>query len=453
MKKQAVSANKGASNNIWSFVKEDFDEKLPRRTAVFIKEEDYSLTFAYPANFGSFGWNLDNREETTYDESPIVTLAFGDYSFPDLTGKKPARNTFYFNKMEYFPSLVRREVIFSNFGLEVQETFCQSPQGGFCWHLDLTRKDFPHNELNKKLYAVVTFDTDGARLKHRTSARILELQVRDKKFYLVSEFSRYGFYKHFDDFLTDLSQNRLSNKAATGKYLILEYAVRLKDMEMKKAVRFGMSFQSRSNAVAAFTATGMADKIRDKWNRWFSTLPTKKFLSSRDKKAYYKCWWVVRLNYLKHTRWGKVVLEAFPVYRGFWQWSIPAAEWHSRYNPEIGPAFLKKLMDLFLEYQRPDGYVTHAIYLDEKVPGERWEKSNIIQTPHLPWVALRYFNVTQDVKSLKSWYPRLVKYYHYINDSRDKNYSISISGRSWPRSIPGWILPPRFKKSPTAKTG
>ena len=76
--------------DIWNLVREDFDEKLPRRTAVLVKEDDWGLPFAYPCDFGGVGWNLDYREQTTYDEAPLATVRFGDYSFPDLTGEAAA---------------------------------------------------------------------------------------------------------------------------------------------------------------------------------------------------------------------------------------------------------------------------------------------------------------------------------------------------------------------------
>ncbi|MBO3840890.1 MAG: hypothetical protein FGF48_00520 [Candidatus Brockarchaeota archaeon] len=46
-------------------------------------------------------------------------------------------------------------------------------------------------------------------------------------------------------------------------------------------------------------------------------------------------------------------------------------------------------------------------------------RRSIIQTPHIPWVALRHYHDTKDLESIKAWYPRLVKYYNYLNESRD----------------------------------
>lgn len=116
------------------------------------------------------------------------------------------------------------------------------------------------------------------------------------------------------------------------------------------------------------------------------------------------------------------MIEALPVYRGYWQWALPAHETASDLDPELGSQWIKSLIDMLLEYQREDGYVTHAIYLDEDTPGERWARRSIIQTPHIPWVALRYFSKTGDADSLRRWFPALKRYYGYLCGSRDAGF-------------------------------
>ncbi len=111
-------------------MKDSFNEKLPRRTAILVKENDFSISFAYPSDFGSIGWFLDNREETTYEEAPVAALKFGEYSFPDLSGRRLSRNVFHFRTMEYQPSLVKRKIVFSNVGIGATELFGQCPKGG-----------------------------------------------------------------------------------------------------------------------------------------------------------------------------------------------------------------------------------------------------------------------------------------------------------------------------------
>jgi hypothetical protein len=93
-------------------VNESFDEKLPRRTAILMKGEDFSLSFAYSSEFSSIGWLLDNREETTHEETPVATLNRRN-SFQDLSGKRLAKNKFYFKAMEYQYFLSRGKIVFS----------------------------------------------------------------------------------------------------------------------------------------------------------------------------------------------------------------------------------------------------------------------------------------------------------------------------------------------------
>jgi hypothetical protein len=124
-------------DDIWEILKEEFDEKIPRRTAILVKEEDYSLSFAYPSAFGCTGYLFDCRQTSTYEESPFVSINFGEYSFPDLTGKNLSKNIFYFEDMKYFPSLIKRKIVFSNIGIEAEEKFGQVIDGSFSWDIHL----------------------------------------------------------------------------------------------------------------------------------------------------------------------------------------------------------------------------------------------------------------------------------------------------------------------------
>lgn len=404
----------------WNLVKEDFDEKLPRRTAVLVKEDAWGLPFAYPSDFGGIGWNLDYREQTTYDEAPVATLRFGDYSFPDLTGKAAARNTLFFRRMEYLPGLVRREVAFSNIGLTALERLGQAPQGGWSWQFDLTGCNLPHHPLRKKLYLTVTFADPQTRVRDEDG--ILACETSGKTLYLAVAGAAHGVYDTTEDYQDAIAQGHAGNRRTRGKHLVLELDLGFTDYGQTHALRLGMSFQSAAKALRASRVHDLEARLQTKWNDWFATLPPLKGASERDRRAYYKCWWTVRTDYYKHPRWGKSVLEALPVYRGFWQWALPAAQWHASLNPEITSEYTRRVLDLFLEYQRADGYVTHAIYLHEEEPGSSWARGNIIQTPHIPWVALRYYNATGDLRSLKRWYPPLLRYYEYLNASRDEGF-------------------------------
>ena len=406
--------------DIWELVKEDFNEKIPRRTAILVKEEDYSLSFAYPSEFSSIGYLFDHRKNSSYDESPIFSIRFGEYYFPDLTGKNLARNLFYYERMEYLPSLIKRRIVFSNVGLEAEEEFSQAVGGGFIWKIKLICKNHPPFELEKIFYTIVTVNENRVKVEYLPDSNMLKMILKDRDVFIVSNFDYYAVYKDIDDAIEDLKDGKIKKDDEIGRCIILEHRIRLSPSESKE-IKFGISTFSQEKAKEALKIEGQS-RIKDIWNNWFLSLPRPELRGEDEKKAYYKCWWTIRSNYYYDERYGKTVIEALPVYRGYWQWSLPAVQIHTCLNPEVGPPFIKKLIDLFLEYQREDGYITHAIYLDEEIPGERWAKQNIIQTPHIPWVALRYYFFTKDRESLKFWYPRLKKYYQYLCRSRDNDF-------------------------------
>jgi len=405
--------------DMWQLVGEEFDEKIPRRTAILVKEEDYSLSFAYPAEFGSIGYLFDYRKNTTYEESPVFSIKFGEYSFPDLTGKSLSRNTFYFENMEYFPSLIKRGTVFSNIGIEAKEQFAQVISGSFSWEINLICRNHPPYIFERRFYTIITINTAKARIECCPDESLLQIETEGKMIFIASHFDNYGVYKTIDDYLKDLKKGEIKKGGKDGNYIIFEHRIKLNPEENKK-IRFGISTCSKEKALKASKVKNYENKIKNKWNGWFNSLPHPEFRSEIDRKAYYKCWWVIKLNYYRDERWGKTVIEALPVYRGYWQWGFPAVQWHTSLNPEVNSSFMKKLLDLFLKYQRKDGFVTHSIFIDEKIPGERCAKNDIIQTPHLPWVSLRYYQNTGDIKSLKNWYPRMKRYYRYLNQSRDE---------------------------------
>lgn len=407
--------------DIWKLVKEKFDEKIPRRTAILVKEEDYSLSFAYPSEFSSIGYLFDYRRNTTYDESPSLSIKFGEYYFPDLTGRNLAKNLFYYEDMEYLPSLIKRKIIFSNIGLEGDEEFFQALDGSFGWSIKLTCRNHPPFGLDKSLYTIITVNSNDAEIEYYSEKNTLKISLGDRDIFIKSNFDGYAVYEGIDFAVEDLRDGKIDGCNKNGRYIVLEHKIRLEPFESKE-IRFGISSFSLEKAEESFSVEDYSDIISDKWNRWFLSLPSSEFSTDTERKAYYKCWWVVRLNYYRDERLGKSVIEALPVYRGYWQWALPAVYIHTSLNPELNFSFLRNLITLFLESQREDGYITHAIYLDEKVPGERWGKLNIVQTPHIAWVALKYYLLTKDKKSLENWYSKLKKYYRYLCQSRDENF-------------------------------
>lgn len=409
----------GSRKDTWSLVTTDFDEKVPRRTAIIVKHDDWDLPFAYPAAFGQIGWLLDSRSNTGYQEYPVATVSFADYSAFQQPRANVEKSTFFFRSMRYAPSCVTREIVFSNMGLEVEETFCQADGGGFAWDLDCTCLNHPNQDFERNILTVLAMTDPNCAVRSSDGLVAIDFDGGDSCLRVFSDHRKMAVYSSMDSFLADAAGGTISDGDGAGKYIVFQHAVSLASGDMR-SIRFGISFNSAAQAERAFSGELPIRKIQDTWNAWFATLPALRSDDEDEQRAYYKCWWTTRLNYYRHPRWGKTMIEALPVYRGYWQWALPAHETASDKNEELGSGFIKTVIDLFLDNQREDGYVTHAIYLDDVNPGERWAKTNYVQTPHIPWVALRYFNKTGDVASLKSWYPALKRYYEYLCESRDE---------------------------------
>ncbi len=411
-------------NDVWSLVTTDFDERLPRRTAVIVKHDDWDLPFAYPAAFGQIGWLLDSRKSTGYQQNPVASISFAEYSCAAKPKPNLEQNTFYFGRMSHAPSCVTRQIVFSNMGLTANETFCQAEGGGFVWTLDCTCLNNPNHPFERGLLTVLTISDPNCQVRLSDGMAEIEFQGEGSErahLYVASDHRKAVAYSSIDALLAEATSGAIGDGQGKGRYIVFEHDMALGGGDTR-SIRFGISFTSAEQVRNALAQVSPEARIGDRWNKWFSTLPALRSDDENEQRAYYKCWWVTRENYYEHPRWGRTMIEALPVYRGYWQWALPAHETASDMNPELGSRWIKDLIDMFLEYQREDGYVTHAIYLDEKTPGERWARGNIIQTPHIPWVALRYYNKTGDIESLRVWYLALRKYYDYLCDSRDGQF-------------------------------
>ncbi|MCX8083190.1 MAG: trehalase family glycosidase [bacterium] len=405
--------------DIWELMREKFDEKIPRRTAILVKEEDYSLTFAYPSEFSSIGYNFDSRKTTSYSETPWFSIRFGEYYFPDLLGNL-ARNNFYYEDMEYLPDMIKRRIVFSNIGIEAEEIFTRVISGGFTWEVNLICRNHIPYTFNKKLYTVIALNSNGVVITSYQNNNCFKIDTGDRQIFICGDFENYAVYEKIDDCLKDLEKGGISNKENKGRYIILEHNINLNPDESRK-IRFGISTVSEEKAIETFKVDNCITQIKERWNSWFNSIPHSDFKTENEKKVYYKCWWVIKLNYYYDDRYGKTVIEALPVYKGWWQWALPAIQWHTSLNPEVNSDFMKRLLDLFLiTSQREDGFLPHVIFIDEEIPGERCSRSSLIQTPHIAWVAWRYYKKTKDIESLKRWYPKLKKYYQYLSKSRDE---------------------------------
>jgi hypothetical protein len=416
-------------DDIWSLVRQDFTERLPRRTAIIVREDDWELSFAYPTDFGRIGWLFDCALASSYREKPVLCISFAEYSYGDEPWETIEKNTFHFSDMSYSPSVVQREVLFSNMGLKVNETFCQASNGGFVWDLRCECLSHSNHPFRKKMVTVLSMAdpqcvlsvSDGQVAIEYIGENGPEGTATRGIVHICSDFDKVFAYASIDDLLQDAADGQLGAGAGKGRHIVFVHRLELSHGDCG-TIRFGLSLSDAQRSQDAFEDRSPVDTTRSRWNEWFLSLPPIETSDLDEINAYYKCWMVTRLNNYLHPTLGRTMIEALPVYRGYWQWALTGYEIVSDLNPELGPEFIKRLIDLFLQCQCADGYVTHAIYLEEETPGELWAKRSIIQTPHIPWIGVRYYNKTGDESSLARWYPVLRKYYDYICESRDTNF-------------------------------
>lgn len=401
------------SESIWESLEESFDEKLPRRTAVALKPSDSTILYAYPAALGRVGWCFDDRVESGYDEKPAFELFLAPWINPGIAGKPALHSSFVWESQRYRPDLVSRRGIYSDNGITINEQFGRAVEGALTWRLGLEHKAIRHYE--RSLYAVLRVERGLKGL--RDTGGVFEAEGLA----LAAGAASWGAYDHLEDAEADLLAGGLSGKAQGTRYLVLELKTDLGPKGFG-ALSLGLSLGDVKAAEKARQIEDLATPIRERWDSWLNSLPRTEFATPEERQAYYKCWWIVKLNYYENPRFGHMVCEALPVYRGYWLWGLDASEWHSDQDTDYTSAHVRNALNLFMDYQREDGFITHAIYLHEGVPGEGWGCSSITQTPHIPWVALRYAEATGDRESLARWYPGLVRFHRYLCESRDAGF-------------------------------
>ncbi len=402
--------------NIWKSLADKFDNLLPRTTAVFVKETDYSLGITYPLEEMQTAFNFIFSDNSTYDLPPKFTFYFGAYeNTKEVIRLK--KNRPLFTKCISYPGLIRRELNYSNIGLAGVERMGQRKNGALTLHYDLTCIN-PSDDFHNNLYSILK---SQEVFKASVKNGVITLKFKDMKYYISSNTQmEVGLYADEFSMLKDLETDVKLNKQ--GHFLVIKQKFSVLPKE-KLDISFGFSSISGKNAVNGTETKNYEKLIAKRYNDWFKTLPSIEFNSKKEFIAYYKSWAVIRANYLNHKDWGFNITECLPVYKGIWQWAISSVEWHNSQDGAHLCEWIKKALDMFFTYQREDGYITHAIYIDEKIPGEGWANFSgigIIQTPHLAWTALRYYNASMDVDSLKKWYAPLKKYYDYICRTRDE---------------------------------
>ena len=397
------------NDSIWQSLAESFDEKLPRRTSIALKPSDDTIMYACPSPLGTVGWRLDDRTSTSYDEIPSYELFVAPWTKPGFVTPL-ARSSFIVRDQTYRPDLVDRVFEYSEPGIRLTESFGRAVESTFTWRL--TTEYLGIHDRERSIFLVLRafngFDAPAVQ-----DGRLVLGGVT-----ISADPESWGTFDSLDDAEAAVIQGGLGGRTDGRRYLVMEFRTPLKRNE-PRTINLGISFGDPDAARRAAEIADLETPIRDRWDLWFGSLPTADFASPEERRAYYKCWWVVRLNYYLSPRFGHMVCEALPVYRGYWLWGLDASEWHSDQDTEHTSVHIRKALDLFLDNQREDGFITHAIYLTDEVLGAGWSRRNITQTPHIPWVALRYADVIGDHECLRDWYPKLVRFYEYLCESRD----------------------------------
>lgn len=407
------------NDNIWDMLGDDFDSSIPRLTAITIKENDYTCSYCCPVPMDRVGYYFDFTDKTGYDNPPKFRLDFAAYEYPNLQNSS-GRNHIVFEKCTYYPSMVKRQFSYSNLGLRCTEYFGNPVEDALLWRIeaDCLTVGF---KLKKTLYTILSSDYEFSIIPGESE---VEIRFDDLNYHIaVNHKADFRLYQDESSMKAYMSKDKTSTAAKKGNYLVIAQDIEL-DPADKIVLDFGLSSVSGNTALKAIKCDNIEEAISTNWNKWFDSLTSFPFKDEAEKKAYYKCWWIIRTNYYDHPRWGRMVLESLPVYKGLWQWAIAAVEWHSDQNTEHTSEWIKKALDMFTEYQREDGYITHAIYIDEKNPGEGWAQDGVgtVQTPMLPWAALRYYYSTMDKASLERWYKHFEKYYEYLCRTRDRAF-------------------------------
>lgn len=409
-------------HDIWSMLCDDFDFTLPRMNAITIKEDDYDLGFYAPSHDGRIGYTFLDTNQTVYNQDRYTfEMYFAAYEYPNLCNG-PGKSRFLFTEQKYRPGQIEHEFHFPNSALAGREKL-SAVDRALNWSFELCNTSLPLPDpthiyrYSKKLYSLF-ISHDGFTAK-KDDDGVICIKLTNHEYHIASNMPTtiHVFDNEMDAY--EAMGEDFCTGEGHGRVMVIETVLDI-DVNETVPLKFGMSHHSRDEALRALALSDADEYLKNKWNTWFESLPAVSIADEREEKLYYKSWWTIRLNYCKYPGWGFNVLESLPVYKGIWQWAIPAVEWHSSQDPQHMSEWIRRAMDILLNAQRDDGYVTHAALLHEEKPGTLWLNRHIIQNPQLPGTALRYYNVTGDLESLKRWYPSLKKYYDYLCESFDK---------------------------------
>lgn len=413
--------------DIWSSLKETFDCSLPRMTAICLKEHDYDLGYYCPSPDNRIGYHFLDTNLSIYNQDRYTfELYFAAYEYPNLCGG-PGKSRFLFDEQAYLPGQIGHTFHFPNSALAGREKFSNATDGGITWSFELENRsvglpDPTHlYRYNEKLYTI--FRCHDGFCAAQDKDGVIEVKLQNHTYYIASSHPMtIGVFDNEMDAYETMGEKFVS-APGSGRVMAIEQEISI-DTHETLNLTYGLSHHSREAALSALAVKDPDTLLKENWNNWFAALPTVGFDTACEDevKLYYKCWWTIRLDYCDYPGWGFNVLESLPVYKGIWTWATNAVEWHSSQDPEHTSEWIRTALDILLNAQREDGYITHAAYLHEETPGSGWMESSTIQNPHFPWAALRHYYASNDLERLKTWYPALERFYHYMNRDFDGCY-------------------------------
>lgn len=458
-----------SKKNIWAQLSEPFDEKIARLTSVMLKPRDESRQFVYPMHQGVMGWQFDEGMFAGYEEDPYLSIQIAPLYYPSWCGKFAAPSPVVWEKQTYAPDCVQRTALLPNAGFRLDELFCRPEDDALLWRIQSHNlADYIQYRIMfiivvsapviKRLRALprgfalrparLPFKKDAAGNWRKLSANVgidqrpLVDQRQDPlagnfDMFLAVDAADWGSYDTTEDYLAAINQGPLNRRTCGKKHLVLmvkaepdrprESAALKKQFRdittvgaRERTISLGISYRSLAQAARVAAGRDPLPGIARRWNSWLTALPGIKDKHPRAQKAYYKNWWMVRLNYYKHPRFGHTVLEA-PVYVGYWIFNHPTADLISRLDPVDHGHSFRVAMDLFCQAMNAQGCFPHAMYLHEKTYGAKWVAAGhgVASIPYTAWPVLAWYRACRDRAALRRWYPYLGRFYDFLCREHD----------------------------------
>ena len=165
--------------SVWKMLAEDFDSNLPRLTAVYVRESDGTIGFAYPSGENCAGYVFEHSIHTGYDRPPKFYFDFAAY---EQRENGLYKNRALFAKQTFLPSLIRRRLEYTNLPLVGSERFGRFTEGALSWIFDFTCRT-EWFRFEEELISVVRSDEEFSAF---TKDGVLTLQFDDMAYYIAA---------------------------------------------------------------------------------------------------------------------------------------------------------------------------------------------------------------------------------------------------------------------------